>query len=62
MKKEYKKPVVFSKLKGSGIVPVALGAAALSVGGAFAAGVASGLMKDKKIDSYSVKSIAKVIS
>ena len=34
----------------NGIIPAALGAAALSVGGAFAVGVAAGLMKDKGIE------------
>lgn len=49
--KKYQKPYVCNASKiGHSIVPAAVGAAALSVGGAFAVGVASGLMKDKGIE------------
>lgn len=61
--KEYKKPYCGNlSTSKSGIVPAATVAAALSVGGAFAVGVASGLMKDKGIeDNMKVISLKPVI-
>lgn len=62
--KEYKKPYCGClNTSKSGIIPAALGAAALSVGGAFAVGVAAGLMKDKGIeDNMRVISLKPVIN
>ena len=61
--KEYKKPscVNVDSVK-TNIIPAAVAAAAkLSVGGAFAAGVAAGLMKDKIImDNIRVKQLKAV--
>lgn len=59
--KKYKKPYVVNSIGKNNVVPAAIGAAALSVGGAFAAGVASGLMKDNKFFTNKVPSIKKVI-
>ena len=59
--KVYNKPCVTKNEMPSGIVPVALGAAALSVGGAFAVGVASGLMKDRRsLDGEKTESLARI--
>ena len=57
--KEYKKPVVLSQSKKTHLVP-ALAAAGLSAAGAFAVGVASGLMKDDKNHLSKIPSIKKV--
>ena len=55
--KEYKKPVVLSnEKKGSQIIPIP----GLSVGSAFAAGVAHALMKDDKNHLSRIPSIKKV--
>ena len=57
--KEYKKPVVLSHEKKANLVP-ALAAAGLSAAGAFAVGVASGLMKENKNHLTTIPSINKV--
>lgn len=62
MMKEYVKPCSGNLSDGGrNIVPAAAAAAALSVGSAFAVGIASGLMKDKGIqDSIHVPVLKKV--
>lgn len=57
--KEYKKPVVLSQKKKE-LLPPAIAAAGLSAAGAFAVGVASGLMKDDKNHLSKIPSIKKV--
>ncbi|HBM96476.1 TPA: hypothetical protein DD394_02925 [bacterium UBP9_UBA11836] len=57
--KAYKKPRIAGTNDSLGFIP-ALAVAGLSVGGAFAAGVASGLMKDKRYDDFRLKPLKKV--
>lgn len=58
--KQYKKPKIASLGGVVGIVPAALGVQALSVGGAFVVGAASGLMKDNKYDNFNTPHLIKV--
>ena len=55
--KKYKKPIVGWNKATTGIVPLAMAAEGLSVGGAFVVGVASGLMKDGKDITVNLKPI-----
>jgi hypothetical protein len=55
--KKYKKPIVLSQNKRTGIAPLAA-----AVGAAFAKGVAAGLMKDSKTNLSKVPAIEKVLT